>query len=278
VIYVWGGGWQQRYDPETQILDQGNNFIGPNPLWKSVYEENKSNFLEIYPIWKREYENGDSKFNDFGLDCSGFAGWVVYNVMETQGGQKGYTCSAMDMARNFSERGWGELIPYQSVKDIYKPGDILSGNKSVKEPQRHVLICVGQCKDGSFLGIHSSPIAPHVFGSGRPGELKNDTKSQAYLLASNYMKNHHKDLYDLEHKRKNDKYTPFYRDWDIIEKYDVMRWHITENSVLKDPDGLRSMSAKKILKLILQPISENRSHEAEEILELMPQPIDSRSP
>jgi cell wall-associated NlpC family hydrolase len=230
-LYIWGGGWFENKNGGN--ITYGSNHIGVHPEWKKFYDSQDSN-----------YRWDSCKEIEKGLDCSGYVGWVIYNVMNTESGKDGYTCRSTEMAKMLSERDYGKYIRYTDVKD-YKPGDIMSG-----ETPRHVWICIGECKDKSVVFLHSSYQGVHICGTTTP-DGKDD--SEAYNLAKKYMKKYYKnfcDRYPVFKDNPEDKESSkqFIRDTDYLTKYNQMRWEISGKSIVKDPDNYANMSHEKILK------------------------------
>ena len=164
-MYVWGGGWKGN------SASKEARRLGVSSSWKAFYKKQKKGYNY------HKYLNQSSK----GLDCPGYIGWCIYNVMESSNGQKGYVLYAEDMARNYARRGWGTFTKRSKVKN-YKAGDIMSN------PAGHVYMVVGSCKDGSVVLLHSSPPGVTLCGtSTRSGK----TNSQAVKLAKKYMKKYY---------------------------------------------------------------------------------------
>lgn len=230
-LYVWGGGWFKNENGKN--ITYGSNRIGVHPEWKEFYESQNSNYK--WDDWKFKTEKG--------LDCSGYVGWVIYNVMNTESGNEGYNCISREMAKKLSDRGYGKYIKYGDVKD-YKPGDIMSG-----ETPRHVWICIGECKDKSVVFLHSSYQGVHICGTSTPDGNEN---SEAYNLSKKYMQKYYKDFYDrypvFKNTTENKEQKQFIRDIDYLTKYNQMRWYISDSSVIQDPDGYIDMSPEEILK------------------------------
>ena len=214
-LYVWGGGWNKADTGAGKAAVT----IGVSPKWKAFFK--KQNKYYDYRRTRYQIENG--------LDCSGYIGWCIYNVMNTTSGKKGYVMSASKMAKNFASRGWGTYRSKKSVKN-YKAGDIMSSSG-------HVYMVVGSCSDGSVVLLHSSP--PGVQLCGTPSK-SGKTNSKAVALAKKYMKTY----YPTYYKR----YPNCSRGMSYLRDYNQMRWKITRTSVMSDPDGYQKMTADRILK------------------------------
>lgn len=221
-MYVWGGGWNRA--------DNGAGTeartIGVSPKWKQFFQKQKASY--DYHTTKYQISNG--------LDCSGYVGWCVYNILNTTNGKSGYVMLAQKMAKNFASRGWGSYTERGAVKN-YRAGDIMSSTCS---DCGHVWIVVGSCSDGSVVLLHSSP--PGVQLSGTPSR-SGKTNSEAVKLASYYMKKYFPAWYR--------KYPNNARGSSYLSHYAQMRWDLTGKKVMSDPDGYRNKSAKAILKDLL---------------------------
>ncbi len=218
-MYVWGGGWNQN--------DTGSGLesttIGVSPRWKQFFKRQSSGY---------DYRKTRFQVHD-GLDCSGFVAWVIYNTFNTESGHGGYVMLAQKMAKTFSEWGWGKYKSARAFKD-WRAGDIMSLASG------HVYIVIGKCEDGSVVLVHSSPKGVMINGTvSRSGKVK----SKAWKLAKSYMKKYYPEWYK--------KYPDVSRSSAYLNRYARMRWNLgTKNSVMSDPDGLRKMNAKQVLRVI----------------------------
>jgi hypothetical protein len=215
-MYVWGGGWNEE--------DTGAGVeavtLGVSPQWATFAAAQNSSY---------NYKNTRYQIHD-GLDCSGYAGWAVYNVLETESGNPGYVCKASTMAQNLSQQGLGDYIPAKDMTQ-WLPGDIMS-------MKGHVWIAVGMCADGSVLLLHASP--PGVMFSGTL--LPDGSRSEASALAEQIMQERFPDWYS--------RYPHSARAHTYLENSAAMRWRA---DVLSDPEGLRGMTAQEIVEFIFAP-------------------------
>lgn len=212
-MYVWGGGWNEE---DTAAGEEARS-IGASPRWREFADMQGSSY---------NYQNTRYQIHD-GLDCSGYVGWVVYNVFESIDGNPGYVEKATGMAESFSSRGWGSYIPASGVTD-WKPGDIMS-------MKGHVWISLGMCGDGSVVLLHASP--PGVILSGT--RLRNGRKSQAVELAEYYMKTYYPDWYE--------RYPDCAKESSYLIRSGQMRWN---REALADEEGIGEMSAEEVLELL----------------------------
>lgn len=212
-MYVWGGGWNEA--------DTGAGIeavtLGLSERWAAFAKEQDSGY---------NYKDHRYQIHD-GLDCSGYVGWAVYNVMETENGGEGYVSSSTGMAQALADRGLGEYISREDM-DRWLPGDIMS-------MKGHVWISLGMCGDGSVLLLHSSP--PGVIFCGTA--LADGSDSQAVKLAQTIMSTHYPDWYAH--------YPDCSRPASYLEKSSAMRWN---TNVLADEEGIRQMSAEQVVNLL----------------------------
>lgn len=219
-MYVWGGGWNK----EDTAAGPGAARIGLSAAWRKFAGKQKASY---------NYKNYRYQINN-GLDCSGFVGWSVYNVLNTKKNQKGYVYSSKKQAKKFSDFGFGSYRTAKKVSD-YKAGDIMS---STCGDCGHVWIVLGQCKDGSVVLVHASPSGVQISGT---VSKKGKQNSQAYKLAKKYMKKYY--------PAWTKKYPVLCKNNSYLTHYSQMRWKTEgEDVVLSDPDEYQNMSAKEVLK------------------------------
>lgn len=225
-MYTWGGGW----NAEDTGAGLGATTIGLRPEWREFY-------LKQTPDYKFSEEVSEKTGGfidiDNGLDCSGFVGWTIYNVLETESGKEGYVMLANEMASEFSNRGWGKFVKAQDVKK-HNPGDIMSS-------KTHVYICLGDCEDGSLVLVHSSPCGVQITGTTTKDGSKD---SLAIKLAEKYMKTYYADWYE--------KYPECWRGAGYLTNFDQMKWYVNgeDGSILSDPDNIKDMSAEEVLEFL----------------------------
>lgn len=209
-MYVWGGGWNEA--------DTGAGIeavtIGVSPAWAEFAKKQDASY--DYQTTRYQIHNG--------LDCSGYVGWCIYNIMETENGKDGYVMKATDMAYNFSQRGWGSYVKAGAVTK-WNAGDIMSSNG-------HVWIVVGACEDGSVVLLHSSPPGVRIAGT----LLTDGTKSEAISLAEKYMSTYYPNWYKKYPECKAEAY--------YLTSSASMSWN---RETLLDEEGLTEMSAEEVL-------------------------------
>lgn len=212
-MYIWGGGWNGF---------AGNNKAqkfktGLSSKWRSFARKHKKNYNYAKYLLQREK----------GLDCSGFVGNCVYNVMQTADGKQSYVTSSFREGKYYASLGFGKYVARNRVNNR-KAGDVMTCSS-------HVWICLGECTDGSAVVLHSSP--PMVSLAGTPAR-NGASNSKAIKLAKKYMKKYYPDLY---------KYYPnsVYRGSVYNTSYGRMRW---SRNVLADPEGYTNKTANAVLK------------------------------
>lgn len=227
-LYMWGGGWNS----EDFAAGETAMHIGIWPQWKEFFDSQDStyNFHNYTTIDEdSDTEIPIPEFISLGLDCSGYRGWILYNVFHSQDMEgPGYVFFAGEI-QNFIDNNWGIAINSEDIKD-FRAGDIMA-------KPGHTYMVIGQCNDGSVVFTHSSPPGVHICGTVTPD---GNEQSEAVELATYYMKKYYPE-YD-----KKFSYKGYIRDSDYLTQYTQFRWNT--NDVMKDPDGYTKMTAKQILK------------------------------
>lgn len=218
VMYIYGGGWNETDDGAGKEAMT----LGLSQSWLDFAQKQNSSY---------NYKSYDYKKNvnviHNGLDCSGYVGWVLYNVFNDG---KGYVTNSYRMDDMLEGMGYGIIVPRSSVSEV-RAGDIMA---SGCDDCKHVYISLGKCSDGSMLLLHSSPPGVQLSGTYTPSGNKN---SEAVRLASEYMKKYYPDWYD--------KFPDSSRNASYLTHYDRFVW-----SALSNDEGIRDMSPKEILNLI----------------------------
>ena len=212
-MYVWSGGWNEE---DTGAGEEAVT-LGVSPVWAefAAKQDDTYNYKET----KYQIHNG--------LDCSGYIGWAVYNVLETENGKEGYVSSATKIAEEFAARGLGEYIPVRKISH-WQAGDIMS-------MEGHTWIVVGMCEDGSVLLLHCSPPGVSFCGI----KLADGSKSLAVSLAERIMQTYYPEWYA--------RYPRCSRSISYLTKSSAMRW---SREILKDEEGLAGMSAEEIISIL----------------------------
>lgn len=218
-MYVWGGGWNEA---DTGAGVEATT-IGVSSRWAEFEAAQTSAY---------DYNTTRYQIHD-GLDCSGYIGWIIYNVFQTTNGQTGYVQKAGTMAQSFASNGWGTYIPAAQVSD-WQPGDIMSMDG-------HVWLSLGMCEDNSVLLMHASPPGVRICGVRNPD---GSTDNQAIALATQYMKEYYPDWYN--------RFPECSVDAGYLTKSSQMRWN---RDTLSDEEELSLADAQYILERLYHQTS-----------------------
>lgn len=210
-MYIWGGGWNE----EDTGAGPGATIIGVSPQWKKFYSLQNETYQE--KNHRYEIENG--------LDCSGYIGWIIYNVFEKEDNKEGYVFKSSTIASEYSKKGWGDCI---QNPDTFLVGDIVSMSG-------HVWLSLGMCEDGSVVLLHSSPPGVSICGT----KLANGSDSEAVKLATHYMETY---FPEWQQKYPNRGVSHSYTD-----KVTVLRWNTT---TLFDAASYQALDAQSTLQLL----------------------------
>ena len=213
-MYIWGGGWNS----EDNGYGEDAKIIGVNPNWKKFFISQGSD----YDYKEHRYEHGN------GLDCSGYVGWVMYNIFENKSGAGlNYVTNAENQGKLFAEMGLGE---YSEEFSGVKPGDIMTSND-------HVYIVIGECTDGSILFVHSSPPGVQICGTPAKSGLY-------YSCATELAKKYTQKCFPEWYK----KFSYCHRGMSYLTDFSRFRWY---PEIMPDTDGLYSKTPEEVLEIIL---------------------------
>lgn len=250
-LYVYGGGWDWQ-DVGSAIQTRT---IGVSQDWVRFFQSQDENYtyrdkdgnVDLKDAATSYYPYGG--YNEYyyaGLDCSGYMGWIIYNITNTENGEEGCVRGSTKMAKTFADNGWGEWTqefdqPTNAADSQFLPGDVFSISG-------HVWICVGTCEDGSILILHSTAAESRTGQPGGGPELSaigDDKNCEAYQLADQYMSKYFPDWYERYSVALKD-----YKQYTATENENAGKfsWNLTgENDGLSDPDNYRMMSPEEIL-------------------------------
>ena len=260
-LYVNGGTW------DWQDVNSSNHSmtIALSQSWIDFFQSQDKTYHYKNPNPAESYypHNAWNQYYYAGIDCSGYVGWSVYNLMNTENStvadNKGYVMSATKQAGVFaSNEGWGTMDMGDVLMDettgkpwvdedgdgrrIYeghefKPGDIFSMNG-------HVWISLGTCKDGSIVFMHSTPNTTNGAGV-QISAIGPNKNCEAYKLANQYMNKYFPQWSERYGDQvlclTFDSYTKVYGDY--AGKFS---WNL-KNGVISDPDGYADMTPAEIL-------------------------------
>lgn len=171
-MYVYGGGWNAE---DTGAGDEARS-IGVQEVWE-----------KFFIGCTKDYDYKNFKFcTSLGLDCTGYIGWCIYNLLNTENGHAGFVFPSGQLGTKLSELGLGAVEPSECVK-THECGDIFFSEKF-----RHAYISVGEYDDGSVLILHSSPPGVMISGTAAASE---DGRSMAQFHAQELMKTYFPDWY-----------------------------------------------------------------------------------
>ncbi len=251
-LYVYGGSWDWQ---DSCSANQAMT-IGLPQSWIDFFQQQDVDYdfkaedeeHSYYPFggWNQYYYTG--------ADCSGYMGWMPYNVMHTADGtvseEDGYVMGSTSMAGTLASKGWGSLSRNDRgdgavISGEFRPGDIFSLGG-------HVWMCVGVCDDGSIVFVHSNP-SPNRKGSGQGGggvqlsalnpQNDTDTDCEAYELVQRYMAEYYPE-WNSRYEAGLRSYLQ-YAAFTDNEKSGRFSWDL--HAVLTDPDGYADLGAAEIL-------------------------------
>lgn len=237
-LYIYGGAW----DWQDVGSSKEATSLGLSQTWLDFFQQNDKSFNYGYddiPMKSYYPHSGYIQYYYAGIDCSGYVGWAMYNIMNNKSGGQGYVEPAGTMARTFAQTyEYGEFT--QDFKNYdFKPGDVFSMTG-------HVWICLGVCDDGSIVILHSTPSDSY---EGNPGggvqisAIGESEECEAYSLAKKYMKQY----YPEWSKRYSAVFKTYSSYTHMPNNYTgKFSWNINETGLL-DPDGYSKMSAEEIL-------------------------------
>ena len=248
-LYVYGAGW----DWQDDLSSNQSMTIGLSQSWIDFFQQQDANYTyknSADPAHSYYPHNSWNQYYYAGLDCSGYVGWVVYNVMHTQNSvntdNDGYVMSSTKMAKTFADKGWGTWT--RDIKS-FKPGDIFSMSG-------HVWTVLGVCDDGSIVFLHSTPSDSKAGQGGGGVQLSalnpnsdDDKNCEAYKLVTKYMTKYYpewSERYDAVLRSYDSYATPasgseYSKTWS-----GNFSWNL-DGTGLTDPDGYADMSAAEIL-------------------------------
>ena len=248
-LYVYGAGW----DWQDNLSSNQSMTIGLSQSWIDFFQQQDANYTyknSADPAHSYYPHKSWNQYYYAGLDCSGYVGWVVYNVMHTQNSvntdNDGYVMSSTKMAKAFADKGWGTWT--RDIKS-FKPGDIFSMSG-------HVWTVLGVCDDGSIVFLHSTPSDSKAGQGGGGVQLSalnpngdSDKNCEAYKLVTKYMTKYYPEWstrYDAVLRSYDSYATPASGSTFKVTWSGNFSWNL-DGTGLTDPDGYANMSAAEIL-------------------------------
>lgn len=244
-LYVLGGGWSWQDEEESFGVQE----FGIKNSWIKFFRSHDANYnFEFIPGTNNEKVDKANSFFPFGgwiefyyagLDCSGYIGWVLDNVIPNANGRRHFTTSTR-FVKKLSEEHLGSVT--KDTATGLKPGAIIS-------VKGHTYMCLGTCADGSIVILHStrseskkgekgggvqlSALNPHDTGKG----------CEAYRLARHYMVR-----YFPEWSKRYNVVLKDYKENTDFTSSDLTGIFNWSEDILADPEGYHTKSAGEILK------------------------------
>ena len=228
-LYVYGGAWNWQDDGSSAQARS----IGVPQSWVNFFDENDASYsYRTNDAASTYYPYGEyNRYYYAGADCSGYVGWAVYNMLNTEDGHAGYVLGGSKMAAAFARQGLGQRYESVGVYD-FRPGDIMSMDT-------HVWIYLGRCGDGSSVILHSTPSKSKTGSPGGGVQLTalGSPDSRAYALVCEYM---------AKYPEWSERYTPIcesFSNYTSFTRDTAGRFRFE----IDDPYGYADMSADEIL-------------------------------
>lgn len=241
--YIFGGGWNWQDNSGSRQTKT----IGLSPEWNKFFNEQDVHYIyddESNPEKSYAQKQGVNAYYYAGLDCSGYVGWAIYNLLNTKSGGDSYVDGCKISEYLDTKQHLGQFTDSKwEIKDL-KPGDIICTDS-------HVWIYIGGCGDGSGVILHCTVIPSREGGEGGGVQLSalnptGNKECEALKLVKYYMSTYYKEWYS--------RYDPVLKDYDVYvhfprEEYGgLFRWNLSgQNGNIMDPDGYESMNAAEIL-------------------------------
>jgi hypothetical protein len=207
-MYIYGGGWNEddtAAGPEALT-------IGLSQRWIDFAKKQDSTYN--HRIHRYEIHNG--------LDCTGFIGWAIFNLMPNS---TGYVFWSDGCAKSLSDYGLGSFTKRANVK-VHQTGDIMS-------TEGHAWISLGEASDKSVVILHASPPGTALWGTQTGSKTSGAAKLADEYMAKYFPSWHAKYPQVAKTDRK------------YVTSYDQFKW---DPSILPDPDGYREMPVEDMLK------------------------------
>jgi len=225
-LYVYGGGWNENDDGASIEA----RTVGEAKGWRAFYATQGSGY---------SYKNF-LRCSSLGLDCTGYIGWVLYNLFNTENYKNGFVFRSDILGDKLSEKGLGWVERAENVKE-HILGDIFFSKK-----HRHAYISLGECEDKSVVLLHSSP--PGVILSGT--ESLSGKNSLAQKTVNKFMRE--------KYPEWSIKFPCTDRGRDYLFGYDRFRFF---NLIVADPEELTRQRPDCVLDALKLPHAEKEVFE-----------------
>ncbi len=212
-MYVYGGGWDET---DTAASVEAKT-IGESKQWVDFYNSQTS--LYNYKDYLR--------LSSLGLDCTGYIGWAIYNLLYTENARQGFVFKSGVLGEKLHTLGLGSITQASQVSTRHC-GDIFYSAK-----HSHAYICIGECPDKSVVLLHASPPGVMVSGTKTP-ENKN---SLAISFAQEFMHSYFPDWLS--------RYPDVSRGAEYLYDYNRFRFY---NVLVPDPDDFTLLDPEDVLR------------------------------
>ena len=259
ILYVYGGGWNCAYStggsPQSTTIGLPRSCIDFFQHRDGKYSYQKtllSNGTFVKNPQKSYYPfHGYNEYYYAGFDCSSYLGWVLYNILNVESGKRSLNLSSTNVAKTYARWRYGTFTrrvfqPKQHKNSQFKPGNIVS-------VCGHVWICLGTCKDGSILFIHSVPSCSihgrYAGGGVQMSAIGKSKQCDAYRLANFYMRKYYPEWYK--------RYRPVLCNYNMYfntkhQDAGMFQWNLTGSGLLRDPHNYVNKYPHEILKDIFR--------------------------
>lgn len=171
------------------------------------------------------------------MDCSWFVRWTTNQTFKKNVGW----VKSTNTAAVYEEWGWGKHYKHSQLKKNNFKGKFKAGD--IVNRTGHVWIVIGQCSDGSYVLVHTSPPCTQIAGTPSPDDPYNGN-SQAIALAQQYMTRYYQSTLDKYSIPQQNTWATDTAGYLTASDVTSFRW---SQKTLSDPEGLTSMSASEIL-------------------------------
>ena len=211
-MYVYGGGWDKT---DTKASVEATT-LGESKKWKEFYNSQTS----LYNYKDYLY------LSSLGLDCTGYIGWVIYNLLCTENGRHGFVYKSGVLGETLHKLGLGSITQASQVSTRHCGDIFYSSNHS------HAYICVGECPDKSVVLLHASPPGVMVSGTKTP----ENKDSIAITIAQRFMHENFPDWFR--------RYPDVSRGAEYLFDYNRFRFY---NVIVADPDDFTLLDPEDVL-------------------------------
>ncbi len=259
ILYVYGGGWNYAFSaggsPQSTTIGIPQSCVDFFQHRDSRYSYKKTilkngNFIRnpqksYFPF------NGYNEYYYGGFDCSAYVSWVLYNILNTESGKRSLNISSTHVAKTYARWHYGSFTRNITQPKNHKNSKFKAGN--IFSVCGHVWICLGTCRDGSILFVHSVPscsvLGNYAGGGVQMSAIGKNKKCDAYRLANFYMRKFYPEWYK--------RYRPIlctFNKYCNLKHQDagMFQWNLSGSGLLKDPDNYANKYPHEILRDIFR--------------------------